>query len=173
MSADAPRGDGYINHPYAPQTDFLDNTVTNLARPVTNAIITVRIIKNFEYRTMKALVLKDVDLTQLTAATLIDRCKQEVAKQPAFKAYRNVINSLGRLPLGLITDTLKLYTQAHGAKTTNLIINLDHPEWILDSNAPTPLSDLGVQNETELSLFHREAYDAFLAHPETRWDETG
>lgn len=36
-----------------------------------------------------------------------------------------------------------------------------------------PLSELGVQNETELSLFERAAYDAFLAHPETRWDETG
>lgn len=30
-----------------------------------------------------------------------------------------------------------------------------------------------AENETELSLFNREAYDAFLANPETRWDVSG
>lgn len=70
-------------------------------------------------------------------------------------------------------DTLKIYTHAHGAKTTNLIINLDRPEWILDSSSDAPLASLGVENETELSLFERRAYDQFLAHPETRWDATG
>lgn len=72
----APRGDGYREHPFVPQTDFLDHTVTNQARPLTSAIITVRIIKNFEYRTMKPLVLKDVDLTTLTAPALIEKCRQ-------------------------------------------------------------------------------------------------
>jgi len=168
----APRGDGYREHPFVPQTDFLDHTVTNQARPLTSAVITVRIIKNFEYRTMKPLVLKDVDLTTLTARALMERCREgaytqlteEVAAQPAFKVYRNVVGSL---------DTLKIYTHAHGAKTTNLIINLDRPEWILDSASDAPLASLGVENETELSLFERAAYDQFLAHPETRWDATG
>ena len=81
-------------------------------------------------------------------------------------------------------DTLKLYTRAHGAKTTNLIINLDHPDWMLDDNAnlaalssdssasrsTTSLAALGIENETELSFFNREAYTAFLSNPETRWD---
>ncbi|CCU98779.1 unnamed protein product [Malassezia sympodialis ATCC 42132] len=160
----APRGDGYRDHPFVPQTDFLDHTVTNQARPLTSAVITVRIIKNFEYRTMKPLVLKDVDLTTLTAPALIERCRQEVAAAPAFRVYRGVIGTL---------DTLKIYTHAHGAKTTNLIINLDRPEWILDSSSDAPLASLGVENETELSLFERRAYDQFLAHPETRWDATG
>lgn len=160
----APRGDGYREHAFAPQTDFLDHTVTNHARPLTSAIITVRLIKNFEYRAMKPLVLKDMDLTKLTARALIERCQAEVAAQPAFKAYRHAISTL---------DTLKIYTHAHGAKTTNLIINLDRPEWILDSSSETPLAELGVENETELSLFERAAYDQFLAHPETRWDATG
>lgn len=57
----------------------------------------------------------------------------------------------------LRVDTAKLYTKAHGAKvvpypsnalflkfgkTTNLIINLDHDEWILDDDSKT-LSALG------------------------------
>ncbi|WFD19171.1 hypothetical protein MCAP1_001394 [Malassezia caprae] len=127
----APRGDGYCEHPFVPQTDFLDHTVTNQARPLTSAVITVRIIKNFEYRTMKPLVLKDVDLTTLTARALMERCREEVAAQPAFRVYRNVVGSL---------DTLKIYTHAHGAKTTNLIINLDRPEWILDAASDAPLA---------------------------------
>ena len=163
MDPVAPRSEGFEHHPYAPQTDFLDTTVTNQARPLTQAVITVRVIKNFEYRAMKALVLKDVDLTTLTAPQLIVQCKEAVRTQPGFKAYRNVVDQL---------DTIKLYTQAHGAKTTNLIINLDHPEWIFDNASDAPLASLGVQNETELSLFHRAAYDAFLAHPQTRWDDT-
>lgn len=77
------------------------------------------------------------------------------------------------------TDALKLYTRAHGAKTTNLIINLDHPEWVYDTAPGGPtLAELGIgrwwpnaENETELSLFHREAYEAFLQNPATRWDE--
>ena len=72
---EAPRSDGFKAHPFAPQQDFSDNTVSNLTRPATSAIITVRVIKSFEFRTMKALVLRGVDLTQLTPARLIAQCK--------------------------------------------------------------------------------------------------
>lgn len=180
MSA-APRTEGFVPHAFAPQAEFLDNTETNRARPLTDAVITVRVIKSFEYRTMKALVLH-VDLTQTNVAQLQARCKEAVRTQPAFKAYRNVVDQLGRCLRATDPDTVKLYTRAHGAKTTNLIINLDHPEWIFasDPNGP-PLAELGIgrwhnltkENETELSLFNRAAYDAFLEHPQTRWDATG
>jgi len=63
---------------------------------------------------------------------------------------------------------MKLYTKAHGAKTTNLIINLDHDDWILDDDSKL-LVDVGFENETEVSLFNRELYEAFKANPETRW----
>jgi len=63
---------------------------------------------------------------------------------------------------------VKLYTKAHGAKTTNLIINLDHDDWILDDNSKL-LVDVGFENETEVSLFNRELYEEFKANPETRW----
>jgi len=69
----------------------------------------------------------------------------------------------------LFFDTMKLYTKAHGAKTTNLIINLDHDEWIMDDD-DVILGDLGFENETEVSLFNRELYNKFKLHPETRWD---
>ena len=40
---------------------------------VQTATLTVRVIKSFEYRTEKSLVLHDLDLDQITVATLKDK----------------------------------------------------------------------------------------------------
>jgi hypothetical protein len=50
--------------------DDLDDTPTNLAKPLTAATITIRLIKSFEYRVAKALVLHDLDLEQITVGDL-------------------------------------------------------------------------------------------------------
>jgi hypothetical protein len=50
-------------------TDFSD-VVTNVAVPATSATLTVRLIKSFEYRTERNLVLRDVDLETTTVAQL-------------------------------------------------------------------------------------------------------
>jgi len=89
---------------------------------------------------------------------LKELAREAVASQPGWKPYRNVT-----------IDTLKLYTKAHGAKTMNLIINLDHDEWILDDDSVI-LSSIGLENEAELSFFNRELYEAFKIDPETKWD---
>ena len=44
--------------------------LTNLARPTSDATITVRCIKNFEYRTCKNLVLQHVNLETCTVGDL-------------------------------------------------------------------------------------------------------
>ncbi len=69
-------------------------------------------------------------------------------------------------------------------QTTNLIINLDHDEWILSDSSKT-LVEIGartsflphpsllishnklifIENETELSFFNREAYETFKTNP--------
>ncbi|KAJ9104527.1 hypothetical protein QFC21_002023 [Naganishia friedmannii] len=127
-------------------------------KPVTDATLTIRVIKSFEYRTQKSLILRDLDLTKLTVGELLERCKAEVKTTAGFKAFRTTN-----------FDTLKLYTQAHSHKTMNLIINLDHDDWILDDMSKT-LVEVGAVNETEYSLFNREAYEQFKLHPETKWD---
>lgn len=76
----------------------------------------------------------------------------EVRSTPAFKAFRNAVDKLGTLhgscgrPACSPPDTLKLYTRAHGAKTTNLIINTDHPEYILanEGDQGRSLAELGI-----------------------------
>ncbi|CAD6569518.1 MAG: hypothetical protein CYPHOPRED_003407 [Cyphobasidiales sp. Tagirdzhanova-0007] len=131
---------------------------TNTLRPLEDSVLTIRLIKSFEYRTTKNLVLQHVDLRTTTVAHLKEQVLSEISKLPALKAYR-----LAKL------DTLKLYTKAHGAKTTNLIINLDKDDWILDDPNATLLSDSPIENETEISFFHRELFEAFKSNPVQKW----
>ncbi|KAJ3830422.1 hypothetical protein F5880DRAFT_1515585 [Lentinula raphanica] len=109
----------------ATYSDFSD-VHTNLARPKTSATLTVRVIKSFQYRTERSLVLQNIDLETTTVGQLKDISRQAIQSQSGWKPYRNVE-----------LDTMKLYSQAHGAKTTNLIINLDHDEWILTDDSKT------------------------------------
>lgn len=134
------------------------DVLTNVARPKTSATLTVRIIKSFKFRTERSLVLHNVDLTTTTTAQLKDIAHKAILDKPGWKPYRNVL-----------LDTLKLYTNAHGAKTSNLIINLDHDDWILN-NDDALLADLGLENETEISFFNRQDYEDFKINPETSWD---
>ncbi|KAJ8078500.1 hypothetical protein PM082_012782 [Marasmius tenuissimus] len=150
-------------------TDFSDEH-TNLAQPKTSATITIRVIKSFQYRTEKSLVLRDLDLTTTTVKKLKEIVIQAVQTQSGWKPYRNV--QLGAA--GFFPDT------------TNLIINLDHDEWILDDEDKT-LAAYGfgkrpfihrlpshlmntTENETEVSFFNRELYEEFRRNPETSWD---
>jgi len=62
-------------------------SLTNQARPPTNATITVRIIKSFKFRTERSLVLHNVNLTTTTAGLL-----KEMAKQGHYMSYGGVPN---------------------------------------------------------------------------------
>jgi hypothetical protein len=50
-------------------SDF-DHTLTNLARPMTSAVITVRVIKSLEFRTERSLILRDINLETTTIGDL-------------------------------------------------------------------------------------------------------
>ena len=56
-------------------TDF-DDTPTNLAKPRTAATLTLRVIKSFEFRTEKSLVLHGVNLETETVGGLKERARQ-------------------------------------------------------------------------------------------------
>jgi len=42
-------------------------------------------------------------------------------------------------------------------------------DWILKEDSAI-LASLGFENETEVSFFNGELYQAFKANPETKWD---
>lgn len=48
----------------------ISDQLTNLAVPLSAATITVRVIKSFEYRTEKSLVLRALDLEKMTVGEL-------------------------------------------------------------------------------------------------------
>jgi ACT domain-containing protein len=135
----------------------LNEPLTTTVRPVTMAIVTIRIIKSFTYRTVKNHVFKDLDLTTTTVRELVDKVKQVISSQSAFRAYRNVD-----------LDTVKIYTKAHGSKTMNLVINLDHDDWVLSEHHKT-LIEYGIENETELSIYNSEAYEEYKKNPQEKW----
>jgi len=58
-----------------PEDDF-DDTPTNLAKPLNSATITVRVVKSFEYRVVKSLVLHNVDLQQITVGELKKKIRE-------------------------------------------------------------------------------------------------
>ncbi|GAA6063335.1 hypothetical protein JCM10212_003921 [Sporobolomyces blumeae] len=133
------------------------DALTNTLRPLTDCFVTVRIIKSFEYRTTKNLLLPHVDLTTMTVGALKDLCREQIKTAPGFKPFRTCQ-----------LDTLKLYTRAHGAKTTNLIMNLENDDWILDDDSVT-LASVGMENEAEVSFFNRELYEKFKLNPAQAW----
>ncbi|KAF5330631.1 hypothetical protein D9619_005717 [Psilocybe cf. subviscida] len=152
----------------------MSDQLTNTARPSEDATITVRIIKSLKFRTERSLVLHHLDLDNVSVAQLKEMAKHAVSTQPGWKPYRNVVlgvyfSAHRSSHFSSNPDTLKLYTKAHGSKTSNLIINLDHDEWILDDDSKT-LTEVGFENETEVSFFSRQDYDDFKLNPETSWD---
>lgn len=97
-------------HPYRPVLDDdFENKETNLARPLTDAVVTIRVIKSFAYRSMKALVLKNLDLTTMTVADLEERCRkgeQQPRKQPrqngpSADSYTRLVHDRGQLNTGI------------------------------------------------------------------------
>ena len=66
------------NDPTTTMSDSEELTV-NLAVPKTSATLTVRIIKSFEFRTEKSLVLHNINLETTTVAQL-----KEIARQGPF-----------------------------------------------------------------------------------------
>ncbi|ORX34987.1 cytoplasm protein [Kockovaella imperatae] len=154
--APPPQSNGF--HAFQPVYDEAPSALSTELRPRTNATLTVRIVKSFEYRTFKAMVLPDLNLETLTVGQLMDLVRERLKTAPGFKPFR-----------ALQLDTMKVYTVAHGHKTTNLIINLENDEWILDDPSKT-LAEIGAENETELSMFNRAAYEAFKANPEIKWE---
>lgn len=144
----------------------MEEPLTSNVRPATDSVLTIRIIKSFPYRNIKNHILPSVDLKSTSAKELMEQVKDIINNSGGLRPYRNVAY-----------DSLKIYTNAHGTKSMNLAINFEHDDdWVLvcDSssnlvNGDKTLWELGVRNETELSMFNWEAYVEFKKNPEELW----
>lgn len=120
--------------------------------------ITVRLVRSFEYKTVRSLYFHDLDLASTTLLALKQMVDERVRTTPALKLMEAV-------PF----DTFKLYSQPHGAKTSNPVINLNNDEVMVLEDWERTLERLGFQNETEVSLFVKADYDAYKADPVFKW----
>lgn len=144
----------------------MEEPLTSNVRPATDAVLTIRIIKSFPYRNIKNHIMNSVDLKNTTPKQLLESVRNIINTSGGLRPYRNVEY-----------DTIKVYTKAHGTKSMNLVINFENDEeWVLVSeseenkrDAEKSLWDLGIQNETELSVFNWKAYGEFKANPEELW----
>ncbi|ODV78038.1 uncharacterized protein CANTADRAFT_55004 [Suhomyces tanzawaensis NRRL Y-17324] len=143
-------------------SDESGEPLTSNVRPATSALVTVRIIKSFPYRNVKNHILSPVNLQETTPKQLVEQVRTIINTTGGLRPYRNVEY-----------DTLKIYTKAHGSKSMNLIINFENDDdWVLQRpglEIDRSLKELGVENETELSLFKWDDYVAFKANPEEKW----
>ncbi|GEQ72367.1 hypothetical protein JCM33374_g6054 [Metschnikowia sp. JCM 33374] len=144
----------------------IEEPLTSNVRPASDSLVTIRIIKSFPYRNVKNHVIPSIDLKATTPSQLLEKIRTTINTTGSFRPYRNVQY-----------DTLKVYTHAHGSKSMNLVINFDNDEQDIlhcdDANnlvhSEKSLWDLGVENETEISVFNYQDYISFKANPEEKW----
>lgn len=135
----------------------MDSRIAETDAKSTGAIVTVRLIRSFEYRNIKYVVFKDVPLEQ-TVEHFMNFVISEIKKRPDVPPpFRN-----------FTYDTMKIQHKAHGAKTSNPVIILEDDEKLM-LRPDHSLSDSGIENETEISFFKKEDYDRYKANPETKW----
>lgn len=65
-------------------------------------------------------------------------------------------------------DTLKIEHKAHGAKTSDPVINTEKDEVLL-VQLDKSLSENGIENETQLSLFKMEDYQQYKEKKVIKW----
>lgn len=122
-----------------------------------NVTITIRLIRSFEHRNIRNLVLHDVSLDQKV--------------EDLTKAIWERINATTNLPppfRNFSFDTLKIETHAHGAKTNDPVINReDDAKLVLKPHQL--LRDCGIKHETEISFFKKEDYLKYKEKPELVW----
>lgn len=108
--------------------------LTSTIKPLSQSVLTIRIIKSFPYRNVKNVVLHDYDISSKTPQNLFDDILHKINTEGGLRPYRNVQY-----------DSLKIYTHAHGSKTMNLVINFEHDEdWSLDLKSAQHLHSMGV-----------------------------
>ncbi|CAH6719399.1 altered inheritance rate of mitochondria protein 29 [[Candida] jaroonii] len=140
----------------------VEEPLTSNVRPATDSLLTIRIIKSFPYRNVKNHIIPSINLKETTPKQLFEKMVNIINTTGGLRPYRNVAY-----------DTLKLYTKAHGTKSMNLVINFDNDDEfiILSPNKDDNKSlwDMGIENETEISLFKLEDYLAYKENPEEKW----
>lgn len=100
---------------FKPNPDDPSQPLATSLKPLTAATLTVRIIKSFEFRTAKALVMKDVDLVSLTVGGLMDRVRE--GELPlSIRAYGRYVKDSSGVVIGRRLELMIAIKTAPGFK---------------------------------------------------------
>ena len=122
-----------------------------------SVVVTVRLIRNFEYRSIRTIPIKDVDTSQtvsLFMSRVFSDLKTTKGLPPPFKTHPY--------------DTLKISHQAGSFKANDIVINTDDDEGLILIPEKT-LAGCGVISETELSFFSAGEYELYKKNPVVMW----
>lgn len=120
-------------------------------------IVTVRLIRSFEHRNIRNLILREVD-TEMSVCRFIELVREKIKQS----------SSLPPPFIHFGFDTLKIEAQAHGFKTSDPVINKEEDERLI-LKPEQRLKDCGVKNETEISFFMMKDYLKYKENPEVVW----
>ena len=141
-------------------TDTTGNISTH---SVTNATVTVRLIKSFEYKNFRNVLFHNLDLTALNLGELERLTVERIEASPILA---RLFPRDSPVPL----DTFKRYYTRHAAKTNNAIINVGEDDKLVILDHFSKLADLGITHETEISWFNWEEYLKFCSNPQFKWE---
>ncbi|GJQ08333.1 hypothetical protein GpartN1_g124.t1 [Galdieria partita] len=119
-------------------------------------ILNIRLIKSFEYRNIRYLLLKNI-LPSTTGRELKQLIDIKIRSSPNLATFVNC-------PF----DTIKVYTLSDQSfKDQSLVINFDHEDWIIRDNET--LQSKGISSGAEVSYFNMEQYQRFKENPIMKW----
>ncbi|KAK8746475.1 hypothetical protein OTU49_017033 [Cherax quadricarinatus] len=121
------------------------------------ATLTIRLIRSFEHRNIRNIVLHNVNLDQ-SVEDFMELIRENLKSTPTLPPpFRN-----------FMFDTLKIETQAYGFKTNDPVINReDDAKLILKPHLR--LKDCGVKHETEVNFFKMDDYLKYKENPVLVW----
>jgi hypothetical protein len=96
--------------------------------------LTVRLVRSFEYKTVRTIYFHDVDLDTTSLAQLKSMIDERVRGT-------ETLLFLQAVPF----DTFKIYSQPHGAKTSNPVINLVDDDKLILPDWSQSLATLGFR----------------------------
>lgn len=123
-----------------------------------SATVTVRLVRSFEYKTVRVLYFHELSLDSTTLQQLKESVEERTTPQ--------ISHNLFILWLGVKTtenlkflqavpfDTFKIYSQPHGAKTSNPVINLNNDETLILPDWSQTLSALGFRTGNQMQLIY-------------------
>jgi Uncharacterized conserved protein (DUF2340) len=107
-----------------------------------DSILTIRLIKSFEFRNIKLMVLRNLDLATMTGADLKKRIGEEMASSSSYKIYRSCQ-----------FDSLQIYSVPQQCKPNALVVDTSSTyATLIDDNRCLSEQLIGMPLEEKMSM---------------------